>query len=218
MTCARPAGHRRSRRKYFSKAVRATEIETFCGGDLAENCYIAYLPERKDCVVIDPGFDPAPVLARIRQLGKTVAAVLLTHGHFDHVGGVERLQKQTDCPVYLHPAENTLPEYLTAGKLFYTHTYAQGDVCCAAGLELHILHTPGHTPGSVCLDCDGALFTGDTLFAGSCGRTDLEGGDGSAMEKSLRRLREMTGDRQILPGHGENTSLRREKLCNPYLR
>ena len=106
---------------------------------------------------------------------------------------------------------------LTAGKLYFTHTYGEGDVLELAGLSLRVLHTPGHTPGSVCLLCQDVLFSGDTLFAGSCGRTDLPGGSWTTIRESLRRLAAIDGDFTVCPGHGEASTLSREKATNPYL-
>ena len=157
------------------------------------------------------------MLAEICQRGLTLEAILLTHGHFDHVGGVKFLAQRADCPVYIHKEELTLPESFTDGPLYYTHHYAEGDALTLAGLELHILHTPGHTPGSVCIACEDTLFSGDTLFMDSCGRTDFPGGDGGQMMRSLKRLADLQGDFQILPGHGPATRLSEERKYNPYL-
>ena len=112
----------------------------------------------------------------------------------------------------------TLPEYLTDGKLYYTDGYDEGDTVTVGKLTFTVLHTPGHTPGSVCLRCEDALFSGDTLFAGSCGRTDFSGGSGAEMCKSLRRLAQIPDDLAVYPGHGEATTLAREKRENLYLR
>ena len=111
-----------------------------------------------------------------------------------------------------------MPGMMTGGRLYYTHTYAEGDELDLAGLRISVLHTPGHTPGSVCLLCEDALFSGDTLFARSCGRTDLAGGDPEAMTASLKRLAALDKDYRVFPGHGEETTLAQERQCNPYLR
>ena len=110
-----------------------------------------------------------------------------------------------------------MPEAMTAGPLFYTHTYGEGNRIEKAGLSFRVLHTPGHTPGSVCLIAGDALFSGDTLFCGSCGRTDLPGGDWATIRRSLHRLAQLESDLTVYPGHGEATSLTQEKQFNPYL-
>ena len=111
-----------------------------------------------------------------------------------------------------------MPQQMTAGPLYYTDTYEEGSTLSLAGLSIQVLHTPGHTPGSVCLLCENALFAGDTLFAGSCGRTDLPGGDWATIQTSLRRLAALEGPCNVFPGHGESTTLAWEKLYNPYMR
>ena len=187
-------------------------------GSYQTNCYIAWGEGADTCIVIDPGYEPDVVLAETARMGKTIAGILLTHGHFDHVGGVRFLAERLDCPIYIHAAELSLPENFTDGPLVYTKNYDEGDVVELAGLSLKVLHTPGHTPGSVCLFCEDTMFAGDTLFMGSCGRTDFPGGDNVLMHKSLRRLADMQGDFKVLPGHGPATKLSEERKFNPYLR
>ena len=190
-------------------------FDTLPLGAYQTNCYI--LKNDGKALVIDPGYEPETILSHLRRENLTLEAILLTHGHFDHVGAVKKLAAQTQCKVYIHPAEDAMPAMLTAGKLHYTHTYDEGDVLELAGLTIRVLHTPGHTPGSVCLLCQDVLFSGDTLFAGSCGRTDLPGGDWTTIQKSLKRLAGMEADFTVCPGHGEATTLSREKATNPYL-
>ena len=170
-----------------------------------------------EAVVIDPGYEADTILDALA--GKTLKAILLTHGHFDHVGAVKELVAETGCEVYIHAAESTMPPMMTAGPLYYTRTYAEGDtVAPIAGAELTVLHTPGHTPGSVCLLWGQELFAGDTLFAGSCGRVDLPGGDPAQMMQSLNRLASLQADYRVHPGHGPSTTLSQEKRYNPYMR
>ena len=185
-------------------------------GNYQTNCYILHEENAKNCVIIDPGFQAEDILQELQGLGLTLEAILLTHGHFDHVGAVKTLAAETDCRVYLHRDELTLPENFTAGPLYYTDLYENGALSLA-GLSFRVLHTPGHTPGSVCLICEKHLFSGDTLFAGSCGRTDLPGGDWTAIRKSLLRLRELEGEFAVHPGHGESTTLALERQYNPYM-
>ena len=186
-------------------------------GAYQTNCYLVWDEESPSCVVIDPGYNPEIVLAEAKLLGKEIAAILLTHGHFDHVGGVKGIAMDAECPVYLCEKDLSMPPQMTAGPLYYTNTYAEGDFVEAAGLSFKVLHTPGHTPGSVCLQCENALFSGDTLFWGSCGRTDLPGGNWATIQKSLKRLAALPGDYDVYPGHGNATKLSFERNFNPYM-
>ena len=190
-------------------------IKTLILGPLQVNCYILW--ETEQCLVIDPGFEPERVMKTCDELGLKIQAILLTHGHFDHVGGVKKIAEKTGCQVFLHPDELSLPPFITSGKLYYTDTYAEGDEITLAGMTFTVLHTPGHTPGAVCLYFDEILFTGDTLFAGSCGRTDLPGGSFATIKASLKRLASLPGNASIYPGHGEETTLETERKNNPYI-
>ena len=192
-------------------------IHTLTLGAYGTNCYIVNDSASETCCVIDPGYTPEKILDEVNALGLTVEAILLTHGHFDHVGGVKEIAAETGCDVYLCADELTLPPQITAGPLYYTKTYGEGDTLHLAGLTICVIRTPGHTPGSVCLLIDDAMFSGDTLFAGSCGRTDLPGGSGAAMRASLRRLAGLSADYRVYPGHDMDTTLAKEKRYNPYL-
>ncbi len=192
-------------------------VKTLPLGAYQTNCYLVWGEGADAVIVIDPGYNPEIVLSEVAALGKKIAAVLLTHGHFDHVGGVKEIAAETDCPVYLHENELSQPPSMTAGPLYYTHTYGEGDSLHLAGLHFRVLHTPGHTPGSVCLICEDCLFAGDTLFMGSCGRTDFPGGDTAQMRASLTRLAELPGDFKVLSGHGPETTLNMERKYNPYI-
>ena len=187
-------------------------------GAYQTNCYIIHEAASSRCCIIDPGYEPEKVLRKVESLGLTVEAVLLTHGHFDHVGGVRTIAAETDCAVYLCAGDLAMPQMMTAGPLYYTDTYGEGDTLRLAGLEISVIHTPGHTPGSVCLLTEGAMFSGDTLFCGSCGRTDLPGGDWDTIQGSLRRLATLPEPCNVFPGHGESTALAWEKRYNPYMR
>ena len=187
-------------------------------GDYQTNCYIVHADDSKSCLIIDPGYQSEDILDVCQEKGLTIAAIALTHGHFDHVGAVKELAAETGCEVYLHEDDLTMPPMMTAGKLYYTHTYTEGDVLNIAGLTVSVLHTPGHTPGSVCLAIENHLFSGDTLFAGSCGRTDLPGGSWKTIQDSLHRLAALEGNYWVHPGHGESTTLAQEKKYNPYMK
>ena len=187
-------------------------------GAYQTNCYLVWDENSPSCVVIDPGYEPDRILAEVNALGKTIAAIFLTHGHFDHVGAVRELVAETGCPVYLNEADLSMPPQMTAGPLYHTNTYGEGDFVELAGLSFHVLHTPGHTPGCVCLTCENAMFSGDTLFWGSCGRTDLPGGNWATICTSLKRLANLKGDYDVYPGHGDATKLSFEKNFNPYMK
>ena len=191
-------------------------IQTLPVGQLQTNCYILR-GDSDRCLVIDPGAEPEKILSATRDKGLTIEAILLTHGHFDHVGAVKTLAAETGCRVYLCRDDLTLPPSMTAGPLFYTHTYGEGDALTLAGLPFTVLHTPGHTPGCVCLCFEDAMFSGDTLFAGSCGRTDFPGSSPAQMRASLARLAALEKTCTVYPGHGESTTLDEEKRYNPYL-
>ena len=182
------------------------------------NTYIIHDEQSKTCCVIDPGYESDRILDECEKLGLTVEAVLLTHGHFDHVGAVKELAAETGCKVFIHAADLTMPPMMTAGALYYTDTFAEGTTLNLAGLSLSVLHTPGHTPGSVCLLCGTSIFSGDTLFAQGCGRTDLPGGDWATILQSLNRLGRIEGNFWVHPGHGPSTTLAQEKRYNPYMK
>ena len=192
------------------------KIHTLPLGAYQTNCYILQNGHR--CAIIDPGYEPERILAFLKEKGLTADAILLTHGHFDHVGAVKELHEATGCKVYLCAEDLSLPAKWTAGELTYTDTYGEGDVLELSGLTIRVLHTPGHTAGSVCLLVDDTLYTGDTLFARSCGRTDLPGGDSQVILTSLRRLHDMEGDYTVCPGHSGSTTLSLEREYNPFMK
>lgn len=193
------------------------QIHTLPLGSYQTNCYILHKEADARCLVIDPGDEAEKLLAFLRLHRLHPEAILLTHGHFDHVGAVAAVAAETDCQVYLCPEERKLPPMMTGGPLIFTDHYGDGQKLTLAGLSFQVLHTPGHTPGSVCLLFDRDLFSGDTLFAGSCGRTDFPGSDPAAMRRSLKLLRELPGDYRVYPGHAEDTTLSAERQQNPYL-
>ena len=195
------------------------KIITLVLGPLETNCYLVSDERSGLCAVIDPATRSAKILETVQAQGWRVGCILLTHAHFDHTGALKSLHAALpDVPVYVHAQDTDNNTNMSNGNLVYTNTYADGDTVSCGGLTFRVLHTPGHTPGSVCLHCENALFTGDTLFAGSYGRTDFIGGDDAAMRRSLARLGRLEGDYTVLPGHGESSTLDYERRTNPYLR
>lgn len=201
-------------------------IDTLPLGDYQTNCYIVRREDSRKALILDPGYEPESILSFLAEKQLTPEAILLTHGHFDHVGGVEAIVRATGCALWMRESDySQFPNPINAH--YYPIANCDFTEVCfcedfeeisAGGLTFTVYATPGHTYGSVCYLCDGAIFSGDTLFAGSCGRTDLPGGDPSAMGCSLARLSELAGDFAVYPGHGESTTLAREKRYNPYLR
>ncbi len=185
------------------------EIKTLSVGMLGTQCYILWAEGGEECVVIDPGAEAR----RIRKAaeGKRIAAILLTHGHFDHIGAVgELMEEGTRLLIHQQDARMLEDPLLNAGKALTgaevrapkpTGYVKEGDRITAAGLTLEVLHTPGHTPGSVCYRAGKELFTGDTLFHHGWGRTDLPGGNEGEMMRSLRRLIPLSRECRVYPGH-----------------
>lgn len=193
------------------------EITVLTLGGYMTNCYILRQEASSKCLIIDPGYEAGRILAFLQEKHLEPEAILLTHGHFDHVGAVKDLAAETDCEVYISAADLSLPPMITNGPLYYTNTYPESGSLTIAGLSFRVIPTPGHTPGSVCLMVEDALFSGDTLFAGSCGRTDLPGGSWGSISASLKKLAALPGDYRVFPGHGAATTLEYERRCNPYL-
>ncbi len=202
------------------------QIHTLTLGDFQTNTYIVHADDAPSCAIIDPGYEPEQILARVRALGLTVDAILLTHGHFDHVGGVKRIVEETFCALWMSESDwSQFPNpviryfYPLANCDFTEVRFCEdGEIIRAGGLRFDVITTPGHTAGSVCFLCGDTMFSGDTLFAGSCGRTDLPGGSRKTLQWSLERLAELEGDYTVCPGHGESTTLAHEKGYNPFLR
>jgi glyoxylase-like metal-dependent hydrolase (beta-lactamase superfamily II) len=219
-------------------------IAAFPAGPWATNCYVVATGPGEECVVIDPGMDAtAGVTDVVREHRLRPAAVLISHGHIDHMFCVAPVAGAYDATAYIHPADRAMltdpmsglsPES-AAMLLGGNYTFAEpdavtelddGDVLQIAGLRFTVDHTPGHTPGSVTFtspyedapDVSGVLFSGDLLFAGSIGRTDLPGGDHPTMLRSLATtVLPLDDSIVVLPGHGEQTTIGRERATNPYL-
>ena len=197
------------------------EIKRIYIPSVYENCYLLVDETTGAMAVIDPGDNIVNSLGHFcADNSWDLHAVFLTHGHYDHVGGVNAIRRAfPNAKVYLHPEDSGKSDRLTpTAALGNVALWRDGDVVQLGALQVEVLHTPGHTPGSVCLRCRDALFTGDTLFAGSMGRTDFPGGSNEDMMTSLKRLGSLEGDYRIFPGHNESTTLERERRGNLYLR
>lgn len=197
------------------------KISAFQTPMMGTNCYMVLDETSGQGAVVDPGGAGDRIIAAIEKMDMTPAAIFLTHGHYDHTGAVQELkEKFPGVPVYLHPADaaqigkvdSLMPD------IGDTVPYDEGDEIAVGAMTFRVLHTPGHTGGSVTLDCGGALFTGDTMFAGNCGRTDLPGGSPDEMADSLKRLAQLEGDRQVLPGHEGFSTLEQERTGNYWVR
>lgn len=196
-------------------------IKTIPVGQLETNCYVVTDEKSLDCAVIDPGDESNAILDYLEDNKLRCRAVFLTHGHFDHVGAVEAVAEETGATVYMNKLDDAevrrslhFPFHLPANGEYY----GDGDSVEIGSLRFEVIATPGHTPGGVTLHCEDALFTGDTLFRGSCGRTDLPGGDVFEELRSLKRLCELPGDYEVYPGHMDASTLARERMLNYYCR
>ena len=200
-------------------------VECLPVGAFQENCYLVVNAETRGCLIVDPGAEGERIIRAAQEYKP--AAVLLTHAHWDHIGAVDAVCGHFGIPLYVHEAD--APKLTDSTKnvarqfgcdvtvATRPHLLHGGETLFLADMEIRVLHTPGHTPGSVCLIADDVMFSGDTLFKGSCGRTDGPGGSWKDMCRSLQRLAEIQRDYQVLPGHGEATTLRQEQLYNAFM-
>lgn len=189
-------------------------------GPIGTNCYI--LEHDNKIAVIDPGDEAGRILGELKKSDAQVEYILLTHGHYDHTTAVPELHKALpEAKIYIHQADaNGAGSRLfpLAGQVDDLLLYDEGDTLPLGTLTIEVLHTPGHSPGSVTLKAGDVLFTGDTLFAGDCGRTDLRGGSWEEILVSLGRLGRLEGNYHVLPGHGGTSDLDTERQVNRYLR
>ena len=190
-------------------------------GHLETNCYIVTDPDTLGCAVIDPGDESNTILDYVETHRLTVKQIFLTHGHYDHTGAAETVAEETGAPIRIHPAdlagEGGHPAYQFKPGC-PVKPYEDGERIPVDSLTFDVLETPGHSPGSVTLVCQEAVFCGDTLFRDSCGRTDLPGGSMEVLLQSLRKLSQLPGQYEVYPGHMEATDLDRERKFNYYMR
>jgi glyoxylase-like metal-dependent hydrolase (beta-lactamase superfamily II) len=204
--------------------------ETFPVGPLRCNCTLLANLETREAIVIDPGDEIADILARLARRQLTLRQIIVTHAHIDHIGGAAQLRRVTGAPVLFHQADLPILGMMemqaawlgipTPEKVALDQSADDGLAAGIPGLEAEVIHTPGHTPGSICLHFpkQELLLAGDTLFAGSVGRTDLPGGDTGALLRSIRtRLLTLPESTLVVPGHGQETTLGLESETNPFL-
>lgn len=203
------------------------KIKKFEVGPLLVNCYVVYDEMTRNGLVIDPGDEPDLITDFLNEEGLNIRHIICTHGHFDHIGAVKELKEHTGAKIILH--ESDLNIYRNsphiAMQFFGIQIEPQPEPeiliknennLNAFEKEIKIIHTPGHSPGSISIYINGYLFTGDTLFAGSVGRTDLYGGSMEQLLNSLRKIASLPSDTVIFPGHGPKTKLEIEKKSNPF--
>ncbi len=204
-------------------------IERIPAGVYAVNCYIFADDKTNKAVVVDPGGDVDKIIEVLENNDLKLNYIILTHGHGDHIGGVEELRDKTQAPIYIHKDDaymlrdaNINHSTAIVGskvEIEPDHLLEDGEALDLGELKLNFIHTPGHTKGGMCIEVENALFTGDTLFANSIGRTDLEGGNQEELIDSIKnKLFVLNEELTVFPGHGPASTLRIEKATNPYIR
>jgi glyoxylase-like metal-dependent hydrolase (beta-lactamase superfamily II) len=192
------------------------------------NCYIIGCPETGEAAVVDPGGDADRILARLKARGLRLRYIILTHGHVDHIAALGEVRDATGAEVLIHAADADMLTDPTRNLSFFMgrrlrfspaeRLLADGDTIEVGTVRLEVVHTPGHTPGGICLKTDDLVITGDTLFAGSVGRSDFPGGNHRQLIRSIKeRLLCLPGHTRVYPGHGPETTIGEEKRYNPFL-
>ncbi len=205
------------------------KYETVVVGALETNCYLVYCEDTLECAVIDPGADAAKIIHKIADLGLRPVILINTHGHIDHVGANRDLKEKYDIPLCIHSSDSNMLENILAsaiGSLLGAKKspkpdryLEEGESVIVGNSHLKVIHTPGHSPGSISLMGDGFLVSGDLLFCGGVGRTDLPGGSWDVLEDSIRnRIFILPDETIVLPGHGPSTSIGQEKMSNMFIR
>ena len=192
------------------------------------NCFIFGCEKTKEAVVIDPGGDADRILLSLADAKLQVKYIINTHGHFDHVGGNGKMKKATGADILIHPLDAPMLGSLSSNAAIFgisvensppcDRTIQEGETVSFGEITLEVIHTPGHTPGGISLFTNGILFVGDTLFAGSIGRTDFPGGDFNTLISSIQnKLFKMKNDVRVFSGHGPETTIGTEKRYNPFV-
>lgn len=203
--------------------------ESVIVGALETNCYLVYCQETLECAIIDPGAEPEKILRLIRHKELKPTVLINTHGHVDHIGANRDIKDKFDIPLCIHPADRPMLESVLQSEMSFflgakespppDEFLEEGKEINIGNVSLSVIHTPGHSPGSVSLMGDGILFSGDSLFFGGVGRTDLPGGSWAELEKSIReKIFTLPEDTLVLPGHGPTTTVSQEAKFNPFIR
>ena len=203
------------------------KVSVFPLGAFGTNCYIVSNEQTGRCIIIDPGDEADKVKKKIEERSLSPEAILLTHGHFDHIMAVESLREHYGVPLYMHKADiEMITDPAKSSMLTFggrdeplrppEKTVNDGDTLTVAGIEVRVLFTPGHTKGSVCYIAQGCVFCGDTVFRGSIGRYDLYGGDYDELMRSVEKIKALPDEYKLYPGHGASTTVEREKINNVY--
>ncbi len=210
-----------------SDLTMGLEIKEIVVGPLEVNCYIVYDTENREAIVVDPGDEPDRILDLITSSNLKVRHIICTHTHFDHVGTIPELKEKTAAQIVIHEKEAEIYEAARDMAAFWGYDVdplpppdifvSEGDEIKTGNLVFRIIHTPGHSPGGICLYGSGIAITGDTLFAGSVGRTDLPGGDINLLKESFKRLMSLPENTAVLPGHGPRSTIGREKRENFFI-
>lgn len=204
------------------------KVHAFTVGPLESNSYLVVDEAAREAALLDPGMESEPVADVLARERLTVTSIINTHGHFDHVFGNAYFKAKTGAPLLMHRADLDLVKRLEEQSLYFgfratpspspDRFLEEGDEVRVGGIRLRVLHTPGHSPGGICLVTDGAAFVGDTLFAGSVGRTDLPGGSAEELLTSIReKLLALPDETVLYPGHGPATTIGHERRHNPFL-
>ena len=199
-------------------------IKKLVVGALENNCFIIADEKTKECLIIDPGDEPDRILDVVRENHFKVEHIICTHAHFDHVAAVSEIKKETGAKLLIHADDLDIYRKTKDQAMLWGFEaddqpepdafVSEGDKLNVGELRFEIFHTPGHSPGGICLYGEGILITGDTLFAGSVGRTDFYGGDLQALKKSFKRLISLPDGTRVLPGHGPESTIGKEKIDN----
>lgn len=208
--------------------MRRMDYETIIVGPLETNCYLVSCPETSECAIVDPGAEPEAIFRWIVEKSLKPIVILNTHGHIDHIGANKDIKEKFDIPLYIHSDDSSMLKSVLQSEmgLFLgakesppaDHFFEDGEEINIGKSSLKVIHTPGHSPGSVSFLGDGFLLSGDTLFFGGVGRTDLPGGSWQELVDSIKnKILTMPEEMIVLPGHGPHTSVGQEKRSNPFI-